>query len=183
MGDTYDLLLSKECLAQVSVAPAGIQPAAAQPLLLYLKRFNRDIRFSCLWYQKRDSHMHCPVWPKHSQQNEQALVGCRAAHHPASDARRAVCTLVTPLCLAPALCCLLTTGPFSSLRGICVLASWLPSLRCSPFQLPLQPLGPSPLTVVLTGEEASPPERNFSASSLMSEEPSPLVTLAERPST
>lgn len=71
-----------------SWSPAHDSPASTA----VFEAFNKDIHFSCLWCQKRDSHMHCPVWSKRSQQNEQGLAGCRAAYHPASDACRAVGT-------------------------------------------------------------------------------------------
>lgn len=95
-------------------------PAHGSPAItVVFEASNKDIHFSCLWCQKRESHMYCLVQPKQGQQDEQDRAGCCAATAQPPIACGAVCivlphhsTLPSP---APVLGCLLTTGPCSSL--------------------------------------------------------------------
>lgn len=138
MGNVCDVPFSKNALPR-SLWPQ-LESSPWQPShYAVFEAFNKDIHFSCLWCQKRDSHMYCPVWPKHGQQNEQDLAGFRTAQHPASDCLQGSVHTYQPT--LPRSCTLLslTTGPCSSLRSICVLASWLPSFPpslCLPITSP-----------------------------------------------
>lgn len=88
------------------------------------------------------------MWPKHDQQNEQDPAGCGAVR-----------LLITPPAFPPVPRGLLTwVGGCSSLRGICLLAAWLPSRH--PLSLPIT----SPVfltfsfsTLMLTGASLQAP--------------------------